>query len=35
MAKIKKMKKSTGVEWEAQENSIFLKFHFLTASAKK
>ena len=24
----KKVKKSTGVEWEVQENSIFLEFHF-------
>ena len=31
----KKLKKSTGVEWGVQENSIFLEFHFLTASAKK
>ena len=31
----RKMKKSTGFKWEVEENSIFLEFDFLTASAKK
>ena len=31
----RKMKKSTGLKWEVEENSIFLEFDFLTASAKK
>ena len=31
----KKLKKSTGFEWEVKENSIFLEFDFLTASVKK
>ena len=31
----KRLKKSTGLEWEVKEDSVFLEFYFLTASAKK
>ena len=31
----KKLKKSTGFEWEVKENSISLEFDFLAASVKK
>ena len=35
MTKREQKKKSTGFKWEVEENSIFLEFDFLTASAKK